>query len=254
MNHAFDVDTAVQYGVDEAIFIENMRFWLAKNAANERHYYEGRYWTYNSSKAFAKLFPYWSTSQVNRIIKKLEDAGVLLSGNFNQSAYDRTKWYSLNEQIHFAKSPNGNYGIAKTLTNTDRKPEVNTDTGASADSAMPDGLNPLAWKAWLHYRKQSGKPLKPVSWPTAMKALAKHGPNQMAVVEQSISNGWQGLFELKSKAAGQLSFAQQDELARRKKWEEMTGRKWPTVGDFATYDLDDASFLEISNEPADQSD
>lgn len=28
-----------------------------------------------------------------------------------------------------------------------------------------------------------------------------------------------------------LTFAQQDELARRARWEEMTGRKWPTSGD-----------------------
>ena len=40
--------------------------------------------------------------------------------------------------------------------------------------------------------------MKPVSWPSAMQALAKHGRNQMAVVDQSIANGWQGLFALKS--------------------------------------------------------
>lgn len=33
------------------------------------------------------------------------------------------------------------------------------------------------------------------------------------------------------KRAQPLTFAQQDELARRARWEEMTGRKWPTSGD-----------------------
>jgi uncharacterized protein YdaU (DUF1376 family) len=36
-----------------------------------------------------------------------------------------------------------------------------------------------------------------------------------------------------------LSFAQQDELARRRRWEEMTGRQWPT--DQNTIDLEDST-------------
>lgn len=149
MNHSFDIETAKKYGVEEAVFIENMRFWIAKNMANERHFYDGRYWTYNSAKAFTQLFPYWSASQVNRIIKKLELAGVLLSGNFNQSAYDRTKWYSLNEEIHFTESQNGNHGIAKTLIRTD----VNTDVSAASLSTKAERLSkewflPKTWGEW----------------------------------------------------------------------------------------------------------
>jgi hypothetical protein len=200
MNHSFDIATAKKYGVEEAVFIENMRFWIEKNKANERHFYEGRYWTYNSAKAFTQLFPYWTTSQVNRIIKKLETAGVLLPGNFNQSAYDRTKWYSLNEEIHFTESQNGNHGIEKTLIRTDINANINADTGASAAIEFPQGLNQQAWATWIDYRKKAGKALKPVSWPSAMQALVKHGASQMAVVEQSIANGWQGLFALKQGA------------------------------------------------------
>lgn len=36
---------------------------------------------------------------------------------------------------------------------------------------------------------------------------------------------------VKKPAAVMASFAQQEEAARRKRWEEMTGRKWPTDGD-----------------------
>jgi hypothetical protein len=52
----------------------------------------------------------------------------------------------------------------------------------------------------------------------------------MAVVEQSIANGWQGLFALKQDANKQtqsMTFAERDAAAGRKRWEEMTGRKWP---------------------------
>jgi hypothetical protein len=71
-------------------------------------------------------------------------------------------------------------------------------TGASAEIVFPEGLDRNAWDAWLQYRKTTGKALRPISLNAAMQALAKHGPNQIAVVEQSIANGWQGLFAIKT--------------------------------------------------------
>lgn len=56
------------------------------------------------------------------------------------------------------------------------------------------GLNLKAWEQWLTYRKEIRKPLKPVSFALAQKKLASFGDQQMAVVENSITNGWTGLF------------------------------------------------------------
>lgn len=125
MNHSFDVDIAVKYGVPEAILIENFRFWIAKNKANGRHFHKGRYWTYNSSKAMTELFPYWSQDQIKRTLKRLEDAGILLSDNFNASPYDRTKWYALSDTIDCAKSPNEKDEIAQSTKQTDINTDVN---------------------------------------------------------------------------------------------------------------------------------
>lgn len=50
-----------------------------------------------------------------------------------------------------------------------------------------------------------------------------------------------------------MSFAERDELARRKRWEEMTGRKWPTEGESFAGETIDATTLEIGHESADQS-
>lgn len=61
----------------------------------------------------------------------------------------------------------------------------------------PPGLDPVAWTRWLEYRKAIGKPIKPVSIPAAQRKLAGFGASQAAVVEQSIANSYQGLFELK---------------------------------------------------------
>lgn len=121
MNHSFDVELATRYGVQEAIFIENVRFWILKNKANNKHFYKGKYWTYNSAKAYAELFPYWSKQQIERIIAKLKEAGILVVDHFSTNHYDRTNWYTLNEEMLSSKSMNGNVQIdesSNTYINT----------------------------------------------------------------------------------------------------------------------------------------
>ena len=114
---------AERYGVNEAIFIENLRFWILKNKANKRHFYDGRYWTYNSAKAFTELFPYWSKQQVERIIHKLKSAGVLLIGHYSPNTYDRTNFYAFSDEMDslFKANP---FIENEESTNTD----INTDS------------------------------------------------------------------------------------------------------------------------------
>lgn len=69
---------------------------------------------------------------------------------------------------------------------------------ARATPPSVDGLDPEAWDAWVDYRTKIRKPLKPVSMPATQRALAAFGCDQAAVVEQSIANGWQGLFAMKT--------------------------------------------------------
>jgi hypothetical protein len=58
------------------------------------------------------------------------------------------------------------------------------------------GLNESAWNIWLGYRKQIRKPLKPVSIDLAQRKLMSYGDEreQLRAVENSIANGWTGLF------------------------------------------------------------
>ena len=99
MNHSFDVDIAVKHGVHAAVLHQTIVFWVLKNKANGKHIHDGRHWTYNSAKAFAELFPYLSTDQIQRSLKRLEEAGLLVTGCFNSSPYDRTRWYSTAEGV-----------------------------------------------------------------------------------------------------------------------------------------------------------
>ena len=97
MQHHFDVDLAEKYGILEAVLLDNFCFWTVKNAANEVHIHEGRVWVYNSIKAFGEMFPYASQKQIRSALAHLENEGLIVAGNFNESAYDRTKWYALTD-------------------------------------------------------------------------------------------------------------------------------------------------------------
>lgn len=99
MEHHFDVEDAKRYGIECAILLYNIRFWIAKNKANKSNFYDGRFWTYNSAKAFSELFPYMSRPQIARHLRKLEKLGVLISDNFNTVGYDKTKWYSILDNV-----------------------------------------------------------------------------------------------------------------------------------------------------------
>lgn len=56
-----------------------------------------------------------------------------------------------------------------------------------------------AWDRWVSYRKAIRKPLKDVSMHAAALKLSKYGADQAEVVNQSVSNQWQGLFDLQKK-------------------------------------------------------
>lgn len=67
---------------------------------------------------------------------------------------------------------------------------------------MIEGLDVEAWDRWVAYRKAIRKPIKPVSEHAMQVKLARFGKDQAEVVGQSISNQWQGLFDLKKSKNG----------------------------------------------------
>ena len=98
MVHCFETDIAKLYGINSAILLYNIRFWCEHSKANGKNFHDGRYWTYNSTKAFQELFPYLSDKQIRKALQNLIEDGVLITGNYNQVAYDRTLWYAITEK------------------------------------------------------------------------------------------------------------------------------------------------------------
>jgi hypothetical protein len=97
----FHAQDAHDYGLAEAVMIYNLAFWIGKNRASGKHYHDGRTWTYNSIQAFRKLFPFWTRHQIEHVLKSLEKQGVIRTGNFNETAFDRTRWFAFEDEERF---------------------------------------------------------------------------------------------------------------------------------------------------------
>lgn len=97
MQHHFDVELAQRYGAEEAILLNHFEYWIELNRANGENYYDGRYWTFNSMKAFATIFPYMSEKKIRNALKHLQDEGIIVTGNYNKQPWDRTLWYAFTD-------------------------------------------------------------------------------------------------------------------------------------------------------------
>lgn len=126
MQHSFDIYIAEKIGLVESILLNNLKFWIDKNKANNKNFHNGFFWTYNSTSAFRDLFPYLGESQIKRALKSMEEDGYLITGNFNDTPYDRTKWYALTSKADdlFSKQTTAlaktSVPLAKTANGTEQ--------------------------------------------------------------------------------------------------------------------------------------
>lgn len=98
MHHSFNTEIAEKHGVNAAIFLNHLAFWIQKNAANKKHLKEDRVWSYNTQDAFLDQFPYWSRQNIRTIISYCVKNNLIIVGNFNENAYDRTGWYTFTNE------------------------------------------------------------------------------------------------------------------------------------------------------------
>jgi hypothetical protein len=102
--HSFSPDIASKVGINAAVILYNLEYWVDKNKANDKHFYDGYYWSYNSIKAFSVLFNYLTEKQIRTALDKLVSEGYLIKGKYNKKGYDRTTWYTVTTLEHAQKA------------------------------------------------------------------------------------------------------------------------------------------------------
>lgn len=186
----FDMSLAVKYGVDEAIMLQNFIFWIQKNKANKRNFFEGKYWTYNSVEALGELFPCWTKDQIRRILKSLEDQGLLIKGSLSNNHFDRTSYYTItHDSLLELPKPRENSGkrFGENPKSTCVKPQISF--GENPKSDLVKTPNQLTYNNQIEKTdvKNSNFSSKPVDWKkeTFDEIVKNSGLSKMSVVAKN---------------------------------------------------------------------
>lgn len=102
---------AVEIGLNEALFLQQVHYWIQKS----KHEYDGKKWVYNTYDGWAEQFPFWSVRTLQRIVSSLEKKELLITGNYNKIAIDKTKWYTIDYQkLELVARPPRQSGMSNT--------------------------------------------------------------------------------------------------------------------------------------------
>jgi hypothetical protein len=133
-------DLAVQYGLNEAIVIQQIHYWANKLKPSD----DGFTWVYNTIPEWKKQFPFWSERTIFSILKNLREIGVLVAERKSENPWDQTLFYRLDyEKL--------DHPISQSLQDGDRKNCKNTiKTETTQYIAHFDEF-------WKHYPKKIAK-------------------------------------------------------------------------------------------------
>jgi hypothetical protein len=188
------ITAKVVYGVVEAL--DNDDGCFASNAYLSRHLGLG-------------------VRQLQNVIKELDDANLITRVEQEGRRVIRTvEKMAITNALGGAKNCMG--GVKKTArggcnklhtyNKEDNKETINTKgliqqldkIPWSSELPFSSEAFSKAWQSWLDYRKELKKPLKDATVTAQWKEFVKWGEEKsIASIEQSIKQGWQGLFEPK---------------------------------------------------------
>lgn len=106
---SFNVSHAIALGSpDLAIIVNFFVNCISLHKRLGRNAHDGRTWNYCSRRELAAYFPYWNEEKIRRFMEKLLSLGVMIQGNYNKKACDRTLWYAFANQGEWISEPEKN--------------------------------------------------------------------------------------------------------------------------------------------------
>ena len=151
--YSFSTEDAVNYGIDAAVILHNMRYWLDYARAHGEMQHDGQYWMYATASKMTEVFPFWSANKIQKLLKKLEEDGVIISGNYSRSKFDRTKWFSLPE---YSIQPNGGMRFSESAESLyDQYEDCNKGKEAKTKNFIQPSIEEV-----LAYMSEKGYPYK----------------------------------------------------------------------------------------------
>ena len=126
---------AEKIGLNESIILQQFHYWLERS----NHIIDGKKWIFNTYKDWHQQFPFWSESTIKRIIKALEEKGYLVSGNWNRSKMDKTKWYTIDyEKLEESEEPSFSQEEPSLDQNDTTRGEIWNEEQPELNQAIPE--------------------------------------------------------------------------------------------------------------------
>ena len=147
--HAFIVTEAEEYGVNTAILLQHIRFWVKENKGKDTHTHDGKTWMYQSAADMHKHFPYWSRLKIHRMLASMEEDGLIESGNYNKLGFDRTKWYTLTEKTRCSSESHLNVQDGTKRDSNSEQPIPDNNTDNKTDTLFEE--------CWVMYGRKGNK-------------------------------------------------------------------------------------------------
>jgi len=152
-----------------------------------------------------------SRSKVRTALKNLESTNEIAMSISTRSRVVTVLQYDSYQDLA-TTSPSDNHEIANRSP-TDDQP-IATDKNVKKNKndkkeplkpiVVPTNINPIAWSEWTEYRKSKKKPISIHAAKKQFKLLSSHDfDQQQLIINKSIQNDYQGLFDPQEQSNGQ---------------------------------------------------
>lgn len=226
----YNSELAQIVGLENAIFIQDIAYWLDYNKSSGSAFEDGRYWSYSTLSAICERHPYWTKRQVERIIKNCRENGWIIVSNFNKSKYDRTNWYSLGDKIlefigvdkegnqfhelENSISPNGEMSFPQTVTPIQDIYNKKNNNSNNPPFIPPEDFSremKEVFSDWLEYKKEKNQSYKPTGIKMLISKIREHISKYgeqavIAIIKESMSANYQGIVWDKLKSQEKQSY------------------------------------------------
>jgi hypothetical protein len=138
-------DLAKMIGLNEAIVLNQIYYWISVNKKQNRNFHDGKYWCYNSIREWQEEnFPFWSYKTVERIFYSLRNKGLVLVGNYNnrRNGSTSTKWYTVNDEVleeiidQILDEPESDHTVRQDNFESDNLTEALPETNTDINNAL----------------------------------------------------------------------------------------------------------------------
>ncbi|WP_270359981.1 DnaD domain protein [Limosilactobacillus mucosae] len=167
---------------DKAIMVQQIHYWLQiKRKANDaRAFHDGRWWVFNSIQQWHDQFIWMSERTIRRNLDELSKMGIIIVSRFNNKAFDRTKWYTLD------------YDLLDQLAQGPKKPQADafSDSGQSNRPTWPQQpsnmaptsvqVDPNNRSGWPQQPARVTKPIPENTSKTTSKTISKTSSSSSA--------------------------------------------------------------------------